>query len=90
MSCLSKIWTLCYGMVYRYTINEEREVNYGEVKLDFTMLLTYNDCGEANQNSLWYLDSDTSNHMCGKKELFTTLDKFSKEKSLLEIQQRNP
>ncbi|XP_028082748.1 uncharacterized protein LOC114284076 [Camellia sinensis] len=36
--------------------------------------LTIDEFGEANQNSLWYLDSSANNHMSGKRELFATLD----------------
>ncbi|KAM1875652.1 hypothetical protein ACFX14_043200 [Malus domestica] len=38
------------------------------------MLMAYVDIEEVDINELWFLDSGCSNHMCGKKEIFTDFD----------------
>jgi len=45
----------------------KKEANY--VKVDEEMLLmAYVNCQNANRESVWFLDSGCSNHICGKKE----------------------
>jgi hypothetical protein len=45
------------------------------VKADEEMLLMADvNCQNANRESVWFLDSRCSNHMCGKKEIFFDLD----------------
>ena len=38
------------------------------------LLMAYVDIKEVDREELWFLDSGCSNHMCGKKEMFTDLD----------------
>ncbi|KAA8515413.1 hypothetical protein F0562_018976 [Nyssa sinensis] len=38
------------------------------------LLVAYVDIEEVDREELWFLDSECSNHMCGKKEMFTNLD----------------
>ncbi|KAL4196717.1 hypothetical protein AMTRI_Chr04g247600 [Amborella trichopoda] len=51
------------------------KANFVEKKNDSeepTLLLAYND-KKDNQMNTWYLDTGTSNHTCGRKELFVEL-----------------
>jgi hypothetical protein len=51
----------------------KKEANY--VKADEEMLLMADvNCQNANRESVWFLDSGCSNHMCGKKEIFSDFD----------------
>jgi len=51
----------------------KKEANY--VKADEEMLLMADvNCQNANRESVWFLDSGCSNHMCGKKEILSDLD----------------
>ncbi|XP_021820433.1 uncharacterized protein LOC110762138 [Prunus avium] len=38
------------------------------------LLMAYVDIKEDDREELWFLDSGCSNHMCGKKEMFTDFD----------------
>jgi hypothetical protein len=38
------------------------------------LLMAYVNIKEVDREELWFLDSGYSNHMCGKKEMFTDLD----------------
>lgn len=38
------------------------------------LLMAYVDAAEVDGKELWFLDSGCSNHMCGKREMFTDLD----------------
>ena len=53
----------------------DEKINYVEEKTDEkeTLFLAQKegDCGQTNS---WYLDSGTSNHMCGRKDMFVELD----------------
>jgi len=50
----------------------KKEANY--VKVDEEMLLmTDVNCQNANRERVWFLDSGCSNHMCGKKKIFSDL-----------------
>ena len=61
----------CYKLghfQYKY-FKLKKEANY--VKANEEMLLmTYVNCQNANRESVWFLDSGYSNHMCGKKRNF--------------------
>lgn len=45
----------------------------GNEKVESSVFLTYGE-NEDRKRSVWYLDNGASNHMCGRKELFTELD----------------
>ncbi|XP_040960208.1 uncharacterized protein [Gossypium hirsutum] len=45
----------------------------GNEKVESNVFLTYGE-NEDRKRSVWYLDNGASNHMCGRKELFTELD----------------
>ncbi|XP_039168779.1 uncharacterized protein LOC120293482 [Eucalyptus grandis] len=46
---------------------------------DQVLLLAFKE-DEGGQTDTWYLDSSASNHMCGRKEMFTKLDEKIKGK----------
>ncbi|KAK2969266.1 hypothetical protein RJ640_006259 [Escallonia rubra] len=48
-----------------------------EKNMEDTIFLTYRGNEECKKN-VWYLDTGASNHMCGRKELFTDLDETIK------------
>ncbi|KAE8700148.1 Detected protein of unknown function [Hibiscus syriacus] len=58
----------------------EENVNYVEEKIDGkeTFLLARKET-EGGQANSWYLDSGTSNHMCGRKDMFMELDESESE-----------
>jgi predicted xylose isomerase-like sugar epimerase len=45
------------------------------------LLLARNEVEE--KNDMWFLDSRASNHMCGKKELFSDIDEIKVNVSLV-------
>ena len=55
--------------------NKETETNahYAEASGEI-LLMVHVDVKEASKEELWFPDSGCSNHMCGKKELFSRLD----------------
>ena len=61
---------------------QERRANFvkEEEKEDDGLLLLA--CKEAasDKESVWYLDTGASNHMCGRKEMFTKLNEIVKGK----------
>ena len=53
--------------------SKEKETNFAEAQEEM-LLMAYVDNNQATNEDVWFLDSGCSNHMCGKKELFTNLD----------------
>lgn len=51
----------------------ETKAHYAEASGEM-LLMAHVDVKEASKEELWFLDSGCSNHMCGKKELFSRLD----------------
>ena len=51
----------------------ETKAQYAEASGEI-LLMAHADGKEASKKELWFLDSGCSNHMCGKKELFSRLD----------------
>ncbi|RVX13416.1 Retrovirus-related Pol polyprotein from transposon TNT 1-94 [Vitis vinifera] len=49
------------------------------------LLMAHVDVKEASKEELWFLDSSCSNHMCGKKELFSRLDESFSTSVITEI-----
>ncbi|KAM1668040.1 hypothetical protein ACFX2K_047428 [Malus domestica] len=47
------------------------------------LLMVYVDGAKAGREYVWFLDSGCSNHMCGKRELFSLLDNTFREKGKL-------
>ncbi|RDX61968.1 hypothetical protein CR513_59755, partial [Mucuna pruriens] len=47
---------------------------------DEILLMAYLNDKEASNEECWFLDSECSNHMCGKLEFFSDLDESFKEK----------
>ncbi|KAJ6972984.1 hypothetical protein NC653_033347 [Populus alba x Populus x berolinensis] len=53
----------------------DKEANYAEVNEEYDMLLmSYLESPDTQQIDAWFLDSGCSNHMCGNKGMFTTLN----------------
>ena len=57
---------------------QDSKVNYAETKEEM-LLMAYMDVKEAGRDELWFLDSGCSNHMCGKKEIFSEYNDNFKE-----------
>ncbi|XP_031260597.1 uncharacterized protein LOC116118764 [Pistacia vera] len=53
----------------------ETKAYYAEASEEM-LLMACVDVEEASKEELWFLDSCCSNHMCGKKELFSRLDEI--------------
>lgn len=52
-----------------------KEANYVELEEEYELLLlSYIELHEAKRRDSWFLDSGCSNHMCGNKDLFSSLD----------------
>ncbi|KAL6311202.1 hypothetical protein AAG906_000351 [Vitis piasezkii] len=51
----------------------ETKAQYAEASGEI-LLMAHANGKEASKEELWFLDSGCSNHMCGKKELFSRLD----------------
>jgi hypothetical protein len=51
----------------------DTRVNFVETSKEM-LLITYMDGNEAGRDHLLFLDSGCSNHMCGKRELFSQFD----------------
>ena len=51
----------------------ETKAHYAEASGEI-LLIVHVDVKEASKEELWFPDSGCSNHMCGKKELFSKLD----------------
>jgi transposase InsO family protein len=53
----------------------EKAANYAELdEEDELLLMSYVELNNSKREDVWFLDSGCSNHMCGKKKWFTTLD----------------
>ncbi|TXG53855.1 hypothetical protein EZV62_019111 [Acer yangbiense] len=53
---------------------KETKANYEEASEEMLLMAYVEDVKEVNKEELWFLDSGCSNHMCGKKELFSVFD----------------
>ena len=53
--------------------SKESEVNYAEFQ-DEMLLMASMENKESDKEEAWFIDSGCSNHMCGKKEVFSDLD----------------
>ncbi|KAJ4719087.1 Retrovirus-related Pol polyprotein from transposon TNT 1-94 [Melia azedarach] len=64
-----------------YNNKEEEKANYVEEKNqgDETVLLAYKD-NSGGQENTWYLDTGASNHMCGKRSMFSGVRRINKWK----------
>lgn len=53
----------------------DKKANYVEVDEDEEMLLmAFVETNNTKREEMWYLDSECSNHMCGKRQYFLDLD----------------
>ncbi|KAF2318983.1 hypothetical protein GH714_012165 [Hevea brasiliensis] len=53
----------------------KNEANYAELdEEDELLLMAYVELHEAKRSDAWFLDSGCSNHMCGNKSMFSSLD----------------
>ncbi|CAL2276538.1 unnamed protein product [Prunus armeniaca] len=57
----------------------DTKVNFAETGEEM-LLMAYVDGIQAGRDHLWFLDSGCSNHMCGKRELFSQFDNNFREK----------
>ena len=58
---------------YQYECpSREKEANFIEAQEEM-LLMAYVEDKQAEKEDVWYLDSGCSNHMCGKKELFSEI-----------------
>jgi len=57
----------------------DTRVNFVETNEDM-LLMAYVDDNETERDHLWFLDFGCSNHMCGKRELFSQFDTISENK----------
>ncbi|GLU09096.1 hypothetical protein SLE2022_259720 [Rubroshorea leprosula] len=53
--------------------NEGEKSNFAQIEEEISLLMVCHD-GEGSNKNLWYLDTGCSNHMCGDKAAFSTLD----------------
>ncbi|GKV47925.1 hypothetical protein SLEP1_g54775 [Rubroshorea leprosula] len=53
--------------------NEGEKSNFAQIEEEISLLMVCHD-GEGSNKNLWYLDTSCSNHMCGDKAAFSTLD----------------
>lgn len=54
-----------------------RQSSFAEMEEEISLLMAYQVNEQVNeeiQQNLWYLDTGCSNHMCGNKSAFSTLD----------------
>ncbi|KAJ9559214.1 hypothetical protein OSB04_013828 [Centaurea solstitialis] len=58
---------------FQYECPGWKEANYAELDEEDEMMLMAK-IGEAEKDNVWFLDSGCSNHMCGDKGKFTSLD----------------
>ena len=53
-----------------------KEANYAELEEEDEMLLmAYVEKHEAKRSAAWFVDSGSSNHMCGTEGMFSSLDR---------------
>ncbi|GKV28920.1 hypothetical protein SLEP1_g37906 [Rubroshorea leprosula] len=58
--------------------NEGEKSNFAQIEEEISLLMVCHD-GERSNKNLWYLDTGCSNHMCGDKAAFSTLDESFKD-----------
>lgn len=57
---------------------QEKKANYAKVQEEM-LWMEHVENKQEEKEEVWFLNSRCNNHICGKKELFSYLDKNSKE-----------
>lgn len=60
---------------YQYECtNQKQETHYAKMEEEEVLLMAYVELQRANRSDVWFVDSECSNHMCGNRSMFTSLD----------------
>ncbi|RVW23094.1 Retrovirus-related Pol polyprotein from transposon TNT 1-94 [Vitis vinifera] len=76
--------TLSIDVLQSSLLETETKAHYAEASGEI-LLIVHVDVKEASKEELWFPDSGCSNHMCGKKELFSKLDESFSTSVITEV-----